>query len=107
MEKEDIPVLAQLLTGMKDAIEVFSARHPQYGKELAGLIAEERTLTEPTLYFRMQDGCRLTSDDYIGVMTNLGFSPAKAEGMYQELMDASRKISKARGEEERSILVGQ
>jgi hypothetical protein len=91
--------------GMKDAIEVFSVRHPQYGKELQGLIAEQRTLREPTLYFGMQPESRLTSDDYMSVMTNLGFSEAKAENMYTELMYASRRISKTR-DEERSILVG-
>ena len=91
--------------GMSNAIDVFCERHPQYGKELAGLIAEQRTVREPTLYFGMQRGCRLTTRDYMGVMTNLGFSEAKAEVMYSELMDASRKISRAR-DEERSILVG-
>lgn len=91
--------------GMSEAIDIFCGKHPQYGKELRGLIAEQRTVTEPTLYFGMNPGCRLTSADYMQVMTSLGFSEAKAESMYGELMDASRKISRAR-DEERSILVG-
>jgi len=91
--------------GMSGAIAVFCGRHPQYGKELKGLIAEQRTVREPTLYFGMQPGCRLTTQDYMDVMTNLGFSELKAESMYSELMDASRKISRARNEE-RSTLIG-
>lgn len=91
--------------GMSEAISIFCEKHPNYGAELRGLVAEQRVTREPTMYFGMQDGCRLTSEDYMQVMTGLGFSEAKAEVMYQELMDASRKISKARGEE-RSILVG-
>lgn len=54
----------------------------------------------------MNEGCRLTSEDYMKVMTGLGFSEARAEGMYQELMTVSRKISRARDGEERSILAG-
>jgi len=95
----------QKARGMKEAIDIFCEKHEQYGVELRGLIAEQRTTREPHLYFGMQEGCRLTSADYMDVMTSLGFSEAKAESMYQELMDASRKISKARCEE-RSILVG-
>ena len=91
--------------GMTEAIQIFCEKHPQYGTELRGLIAEQRITREPHLYFGMQEGRRLTSGDYMDVMLNLGFSEAKAEAMYQELMDASRKISKAR-KEERSILVG-
>jgi hypothetical protein len=91
--------------GMSEAIKIFCEKHPNYGAELKGLVAEQRTVSEPTLYFGMTEGSRLTSDDYMQVMTDLGFTPAKAENMYQELMTASRKISRARGEE-RSILVG-
>lgn len=92
--------------GMSGAIDVFCDRHPQYGKELKGLIAEQRIIREPTMYFGMLPNCRLTTQDYMDVMTGLGFSEAKAESMYTELMDASRKISKPR-DEERSILVGK
>ena len=52
----------------------------------------------------MNEGKRLTSADYLGVMESLGFTPAIAESMYEALMDASRKISKARGEE-RSVMI--
>ncbi len=92
--------------GMSEAINIFCEKHLQYGQELRGLIAEQRTTREPHLYFGMQEGRRLTSGDYIDVMASLGFSEAKAEAMYQELMDASRKIVKKRQETTRSILVG-
>ena len=63
--------------GMKYAIDAFSRRHPNYGAELRGLVAEQRTFAEPTLYFGMQEGRRLTADDYLGVMANLGKMIAK------------------------------
>lgn len=52
----------------------------------------------------MQPGCRLTADDYLGVMTNLGFTEAQARNLYEPLIEASRQISKKRSEE-RSILI--
>ena len=63
------------------------------------------TKKETYLYFGMHDGRRLTSEDYMGVMRGLGFSECRAEGLYQELMEVSRNLSKQRGEE-RSILIG-
>ncbi len=92
--------------GMTYAIDTFCRKHPNYGAELRGLVAEQRVTREPTMYFGMHEGCRLTSDDYINVMTELGFTENAAEGMYQELMTASRKISRSRDNAERKILIG-
>jgi hypothetical protein len=52
----------------------------------------------------MNDGCRLTADDYLGVMANLGFTEAQARNLYEPLIVTSRSISKKR-DEERSILI--
>jgi hypothetical protein len=91
--------------GMKYAIEEFSRRHPNSGQELKGLVAEQRTLTEPTLYFGMQEGRRLTADDYLGVMANLGFTEAQSRALYAPLLDTSRSLTKKR-DETRSIVLG-
>ena len=91
--------------GMKDGIEKFSEQFPQYGKILEGYIAEERARSETHVYFGMNQGSRLTADDYLGVMTNLGFNETAARNLYQPLMDASRNISRSRSEE-RSVLIG-
>jgi hypothetical protein len=55
----------------------------------------------------MNEGCRITSNDYMGVMTDLGFTEATARDLYPELMDVSRNLAKQRDEGERSILVNQ
>ena len=91
--------------GMKKGIEAFSKAYPQHGKILHGLIAEQRINREPTLYFGVNDGCRLTADDYMNVMTNLGLTETKAQTLYPILMEVSRNISRKR-DEERSILIG-
>lgn len=92
--------------GMKEAITEFSAEFPKYGKILAGKIAEKRTLTEQHLYFGVQTGSRLTTEDYVGVMQSLGLSEHTARSLYPEMLKVSRKLANAR-EEDRSIIVGK
>ena len=53
----------------------------------------------------MNEGKRLTEDDYSGVLVKMGFSEGMAKNMYPALIEASRKISKAR-DEERSVMIG-
>ncbi len=92
--------------GMKQGIEKFEKEFPKYGKIIRGYIEEQRTIRETHLYFGMYEGCRITSGDYLGVMGNLGFTPAISENLYPELMDISRKLTRKREEGERSILIG-
>jgi hypothetical protein len=92
--------------GMKNGIEAFSNEHPKYGTILKGYIEEERAKTETHLNFGMYEGCRLSSNDYMGVMTGLGFSEGVAEGLYPELMNISYGLARKREETGRSILIG-
>lgn len=91
--------------GMAEAIELFEGKFPRHGEILRGMIAEKRTIREINLYFGINDGCRLTADDYMGVMTNLGFTEVTARNLYPELMDISRKMARKR-DEERGVLIG-
>ena len=60
---------------------------------------------ESHLYFVVNPGCRLTADDYLGVMANLGFTEAQARNLYSPLIETSRAIAKKR-DEERSVMLG-
>jgi hypothetical protein len=91
--------------GMRDGVEEFTQRYPRYGAILNGLIEEERALRETHLDFGVNPGCKLTSEDYMNVMRNLGFSEQTSERLYPELMKISNSLSRKRNEE-RSILVG-
>ena len=93
--------------GIKEGIQKFEENFPKYAQILKGYIEEQRTIRESYLVFGMNEGCRITSQDYMGVMENLAFSPAVAEGLYPELMDISNKLKKQRDETERSILIEQ
>jgi len=92
--------------GMKEGIEKFESQFPKYGRILRGYIEEQRTIRETYLYFEMQDSCRITSNDYLGIMQDLGFSQAISKRLYPELIDISRKLSRKRDEIEKSILIG-
>jgi len=92
--------------GMKEAVAEFCEQFPKYGQILTGKITEKRKVAESHLYFGVNEGSRLTTDDYIGVMQTLGLSESTARNLYPELMKVSRKLAKER-EEERSIIVGK
>lgn len=91
--------------GMKEGIEVFSKEYPEHGRILKDYIEEQREIKELHLYFGINTSCKLTADDYMGVMRNLGFTEAASRDLYPELMEVSRKISRTR-DEERSVLIG-
>lgn len=92
--------------GMKEGIDLFAEQFPRYGSILKGMIEEKRAEREINLYFGLQDGRKLTSEDYVGVLQNLGFSETTSRALYPELINVSRKLSKQREEGTRSILVG-
>lgn len=91
--------------GMREGIDAFKEAHPQYGRILEGMIAEQRQVRETHLYFGTNEGSRLSEADYMGVMKSLGFTDAAAHNLYPALMDVSRNLSRKR-DEERSILLG-
>lgn len=91
--------------GIKEGIEEFEKKYPKHGSELRGLIEEKRMERETYLYFGINPGCRLTADDYLGVMASMGFTEAQARTLYGPLIETSRAIAKKR-DEERSVMLG-
>ena len=89
---------------LNEGINAFEAEYPRYGQILRGMIAEKRASKVTKLYFGVNEGSRLTTEDYLGVMKDLGFSEKVAYQMYPELMTISRSMKKKR-DEERSILL--
>jgi hypothetical protein len=103
VETEDTKMAART---MREAVDLFAEQYPRHGKILDGYIEETRAGKETHIYFGMHQGKRLTADDYLGVMQNLGFTPATAKSLYPELMDISHKMRRKRNEGDRSILIG-
>lgn len=92
--------------GLKEGIAAFKEAYPRHGQVLQGMIEEKRAERETSLYFGLLADSHLTSQDYLNVMTSLGFTEHAARRVYPELMDASRKLARQRDNAERSILVG-
>lgn len=91
--------------GVKEGIAEFAKQYPNHAGILAGLIEEKRMERETYLYFGINPGCRLTADDYLEVMSNLGFTEAQSRVLYNPLIETSRAIAKKR-EEKRSVMLG-
>jgi|APSaa5957512622_1039677.scaffolds.fasta_scaffold67846_2 hypothetical protein len=91
---------------MRTGIEEFSQEFPQYGTILNGFIEKQRVKKEQHLQFGMQDGKRLTKEDYVEVLTNMGLGPVTAEKYCDVALDISRTMNRKRGYEDRSVLIG-
>jgi hypothetical protein len=96
---------SQKARGMKDAIAEFGKKYPKYGTILQGMIEEKRADKKTNLYFGLLDRNKLSSNDYMAVMTTLGFSEHAARGLYPELVASSRKLAAQKDKFEGSILV--
>ncbi|MDD5700306.1 MAG: hypothetical protein PHH00_03930 [Candidatus Nanoarchaeia archaeon] len=102
VESEDLMKARKL----KDAVADFVEKYPNHGKVLQGMIAEKRLKRETHMYFGTREGCKLTADDYIEVMTDLGFTETRARDLYPELMAVSQNLRKKRKEKERRVMIG-
>jgi len=89
---------------IKEAVAEFCEENPKYGDILTQKIENKRSARETRVYFGVNPGCRLTADDYLGVMADLGFTEAQAQNLYEPLISTSRAIAKKR-DEERSVLI--
>ena len=96
----------QKAKGMREGIAEFSAEYPKYGRILNGMIEQQRTKRETHMYFGMHEGKRLTQDDYMAVMQDLGLSEQKSEQFYPVVMEISRNLTRKRAEKERSVMIG-
>ncbi len=90
---------------ISEAVADYCEQFPREGQILTQMIEDKRACKETHLYFGVNQGCRLTAEDYLGVMSTLGFTEAQARALYEPLIETSRAIAKKR-DEERSILIG-
>jgi hypothetical protein len=92
--------------GMKEAVTEFVTEYPAEGAVLKAKIAQKRVSRDRHLYFGTNPDKRLTRDDYVEAMESSGLTTHVAHMLYPVLMDVSRRLDSARGEE-RSIVVGK
>ncbi len=92
---------------MKEGIDAFKQKYPNYGKILEGLIAEKRERKNKNLVYLLSKGYNLSEEDYVQVIMNLGFEKREASSMYPHILAISERLGKADEYKERTILLSK
>jgi len=90
---------------LREGIEAFKEEFPKYGKILEGVIEKRRSLSNRYLVFGLEDGFKLSPDDYRRVMKDLGMTTVEADAMYPHLLQISDRLGKAGENSLRDILL--
>ena len=90
---------------MRGGINAFKKKYPNYGKILEGLIAEKRIKRNKNLVYRLNKGYKLSEEDYVQIMMDLGFEKREASAMYPHILAISERLEKADEQMERTILL--
>ena len=90
---------------LRQGIDVFKEKYPKYGDELENFIKETRTDHNLYLVYGLRENYKLSEDDYVSVMKDLGFSDREAKSIYSHIVAVSERANKAIETSERNILV--
>jgi hypothetical protein len=90
--------------GMKEGIEEFKKKYPDYGKILEGLIEEKRDKKEIYLNFGIM-GKELPNAAYLRIFRDLGITPEDAHKVFStvEIFESIKKRKQT--DSERSLLI--
>jgi len=92
---------------LREGIDAFNKRYPKYGNLLEKMIEETRTRKDKYLVFGLNKGYKLSEDDYVGVMMDLGFTRREANETYPHIISISERLKKASEQAERTILISK
>ena len=90
---------------LREGINAFKKRYPQYGEILENMIAEKRTKSNRYLIFGLREGFKLGEEDYVRVMMDLGFDRREASSVYPHVIAVSERLKKAKVQAQRGILL--
>ena len=90
---------------LREGINAFKKRYPQYGEILENMIAEKRTKSNRYLTFGLREGFKLGEEDYVRVMMDLGFDRREASSVYPHVIAISERLKKAKVQAQRRILL--
>lgn len=102
----------QRARAMREAIDEFCAENPVLGRSLQMKIETKRTMRETYLCYGLPDDSRISKQDYLGVMEDIGLSASQAENLYPRLLETSYSLQKVRGKSTtheglRKVLIGK
>ncbi|MFH1585717.1 MAG: hypothetical protein ABIB79_03035 [archaeon] len=102
----------QKARAIKDAVDQFCGEYPIQGRELRKMIAMKRTERETYLEYGLPEGRRISSQDYVAAMIDVGLSEVQARNFYPEVLEISRNLQRLRGKKTtttglRKVLIGK
>ncbi len=90
---------------IKEGIEEFKKKHPEYGKLLQECIDDKRTSHNKYLIYGLNEGFKLGEEDYVRVMMDLTFTRRETNSVYPHILAISERLGKAAELAERSMLI--
>ena len=90
---------------LRQGIDAFKKKHPRYGNVLEGLIAEKRLERNENLIYGLTKGSKLSEEDYVQIIMDLGFEKREASAMYPHILAISERLGRADEHKERLILI--
>jgi hypothetical protein len=92
---------------LREGINAFKKKHPEYGEILERMIAEKRTRNNRYLLYGLQEGFKLGEEDYMRAMMDLGMERREAASLYPHIIAISEMLGKAGEQAQRRILVSR
>jgi len=90
---------------LKEGIDEFSKKYPSQGKMLAEMIEQKRNAKNKCLIYGLKEGYKLSEEDYIQTIMDLGFDKREAASIYPHIISYSEREGKAIQQSERKILL--
>ncbi len=90
---------------LNEGIDEFCKKYPPYGKILKGLIEEKRIERRNYLIYNIKEGYKLSEEDYIKILEEIGFNKREAASIYPHILAISERLGKAGENLERNILL--
>ena len=96
---------------MRDGVNQFCDKYPSEGRELQKMISSKRTIRETHLHYGIPEGRRISSQDYVQAMVDVGLTQTQAEAFYPKVLDVLRTLQRLRGKKTtsaglRDVLIG-
>jgi len=90
---------------LRQGIDIFREKHTRSGVILERIIAETRAKKNRHLVYGLNEGYKLSEEDYVQIMIDLGFDRREASGLYPHITAISERLDKANETAERKILL--
>ena len=77
---------------LTEAVKEFCEIYPVQGRKLKKIITVKRTMRETYLHYGFPKGRRISQQDYIHAMIDVGLTKAQAENFYPKVLEISRRL---------------